>query len=74
MEGTMEPGAERRKAMNEHRRRLFGDAGRPLALLCECADPDCQETILLKVDEYDALRPGPIVHPAHAAERRGAPA
>ena len=62
----MEPDTERRKAMNEHRRRLFGDAGRPLALLCECDDPDCRETILLTVEEYDSLRPRPILHPTHA--------
>jgi hypothetical protein len=61
----MEPGNLRRQSMNEHRRRLFGDAGRPLALLCECADPDCRETVMLEVDEYDARRPGPILAPGH---------
>jgi hypothetical protein len=65
----MEPGTERRKAMNEHRRRMFGDAGRPLALLCECDDPDCRETILLTVEEYDAARPGPILHTMHVNAR-----
>ena len=61
----MERGNVRRQAMNEHRRRLFGDAGRPLALICECDDPECRETILLRVEEYDARRPGAILHPTH---------
>lgn len=57
--------------MNEHRRRLFGDAGRSLALICECADPECRETVLLTVEEYDARRPEPILHPAHADPHTG---
>ena len=60
--------------MNEHRRRLFGHAGRPLALLCECDDPECRETIMLEVDEYDAARPGPILHPGHTVQSHGAAA
>jgi hypothetical protein len=70
----MEPGNPRRQAMNEHRRRLFGDADRSLALICECDDPDCRETVLLTVAEYDDRRPDPILHPSHAAQHRGAPA
>jgi len=65
-DGAMRPGQDRRHAMNEHRRRLFGDAGRPLALLCECDSADCHETILLTVEEYDGIRPGRILHPLHA--------
>ena len=57
--------------MNEHRRRLFGDAGRPLALLCECEDSDCRETILLTVKEYDELRPERVLHPLHARTVQG---
>jgi hypothetical protein len=62
----MERGSLRRQAMNEHRRRLLGDAGHPLALLCECDDGDCREAVLLTVEEYDARRPGRILHPSHA--------
>jgi hypothetical protein len=68
----MERGNERRKAMNEHRRRMFGDAARPLALICECNDPDCRETVLLEVEDYDARRPGLILHPAHDASNAAA--
>lgn len=55
----------RRQRMNDDRRRQFGDTGRRLALLCECGDDECYRTVLLTVAEYDAARPGPIVHPAH---------
>ena len=54
-----------RQRMNVDRRRRFGSAGRTLALLCECGDPDCHRTVLLSVEDYDARRPAPIVHPEH---------
>jgi hypothetical protein len=58
-------GTEQRRRLNDDRRRNFGGAGRPLALLCECGDDACFQTVLLSVADYDATRPGPIVHPAH---------
>ena len=54
-----------RQRMNVDRRRRFGSAGRTLALLCECGDPDCHRTVLLSVEDYDARRPASIVHPEH---------
>jgi hypothetical protein len=54
-----------RSQMNADRRRRFGEAGRALALLCECGDADCRRTVLLTVAEYDEARPGPILHPDH---------
>lgn len=66
----MASGNVRRPAINEHRRRLFGDAGRPLALLCECGEDECRETVLLTVEEYDARRPDPIIASTCPAARR----
>ena len=54
-----------RQRMNADRRRRFGTPGRTLALLCECGDPSCHRTVLLSAAEYDARRPGAIVHPEH---------
>jgi hypothetical protein len=51
--------------MNADRRRRFGADGRTMALLCECGDGDCHRTVVLTADEYDARRPGPILHPEH---------
>ena len=56
-----------RLAMNADRRKRFGADGRTLALLCECADADCRRTVLISPDEYDALRPGLLLHPDHQA-------
>jgi hypothetical protein len=56
-----------RRMLNDDRRRRFGEPGRTLALLCECGDDSCQETVLLTVEEFDARRPGPLVHPVHAS-------
>jgi hypothetical protein len=53
------------RPLNDDRRRRFGTAGRTLALLCECGTADCHRTVLLTTDEYDAVRPGPILHPDH---------
>jgi hypothetical protein len=58
-----------RRAMNDDRRRRFGQEGRTIALLCECEDPRCLETVLLQADRYDAIRPGIILADAHAAGR-----
>lgn len=60
----MEPEGLRTR-LNDDRRRRFGQQARTLALLCECSDPDCRRTVLLTREEYDALRPGPLLHPEH---------
>lgn len=57
----------RRRRINDDRRRAFGSSGRRLALRCECFDPDCLRTVVLTVQEYDARRPGAIVHDEHVA-------
>ena len=56
-----------RPHMNDDRRRRFGTGGRVLALVCECGDPSCRRTVLLTAEEYDAVRPGPVLHPEHHA-------
>jgi hypothetical protein len=61
----MEAHEDLRPQLNDDRRRRFGETGRLLALLCECGDADCRRTVLLTPDEYDAARPGPILHPEH---------
>lgn len=53
--------------MNADRRRRFGQTGRDLALVCECGDPDCHRTVLLSTEDYDARRPGLILHPEHTS-------
>jgi hypothetical protein len=58
---------ELRQKLNADRRRRFGDSGRVLALVCECGDPTCRETVLLTPEEFDRTRPGAVVHPAHAS-------
>jgi hypothetical protein len=57
---------ELRKRMNDDRCRRFGTPGRTVALLCECGDPTCHETVLLSADEYESRRPGLILHASHA--------
>lgn len=56
-----------RLRMNADRRCRFGQSGRDLALVCECGDPDCHRTVLLSPQDYDARRPGLILHPEHAS-------
>jgi hypothetical protein len=57
-----------RYRLNDDRRRRFGTPERMLALLCECADPLCHRTVLVSAEEYDRLRPGPVLHPEHERE------
>ena len=57
-----------RLGINADRRRRFGTEGRMLALLCECGDPECRRTVLLTGEQYDAVRPGPVLHPEHQAQ------
>ena len=54
-----------RMRLNDDRRRRFGQEARLLALLCECGDPDCRRTVLLSREQYDDLRPAPVLHPEH---------
>ncbi len=54
--------------MNDDRRSRFGTPGRTIALLCECGDPLCHATVLLRADEYEARRPERILHPSHAVQ------
>lgn len=56
------------RRLNEDRRRMFGSSGRKLALICECGNVDCRRTVVLTVEEYDARRPGLILHEIHAAD------
>lgn len=60
-----------RPVLNADRRRVFGAAGRQLALVCECADGECRRTILMTPEEYDALRPQLVLHPGHVASDAG---
>ena len=55
-----------RPRLNADRRRQFGTSGRTLALLCECGDPACHRTVLLSPEQYDALRPGVVIHADHS--------
>jgi hypothetical protein len=64
---------ELRLKLNEDRRQRFGETGRRLALVCECGDPACSQTVILTVAEYDAIRPGPVLHESHRRSG-GAPA
>lgn len=62
----MEAHEDLRPQLNADRRRRFGETGRMLALLCECGNADCHRTVVLSAEDYDARRPGPILHPDHA--------
>jgi hypothetical protein len=57
-----------RREMNDDRRRRFGQAGRTIALLCECADPRCLYTVMLSAEQYDEIRPGIITADVHASK------
>jgi hypothetical protein len=54
-----------RRQFNDGRKRLFGTPGRVIAFVCECADSNCRNTVLLTAVEYDARRPGLIIDPRH---------
>lgn len=56
-----------RERLNDDRRRRFGTEGRSLALVCECGDPACGRTVVLSCEEYDARRPGVILHADHTS-------
>lgn len=51
---------------NSFRARVFGkDASRLVAFVCECGDPTCHRTVALTLNEYEARRPGLLVHDDH---------
>jgi len=66
--------ANPRRRFNDDRRRLFGAAGRLIAFVCECGDPHCHDSVLLTAADYEARRPGLIVHDRHATDTRQTPA
>jgi hypothetical protein len=58
--------AESARVLNEDRLRNFPETDRKIAFVCECADPGCRRTVVLTAGQYGAVRPGLVLHPAHA--------
>lgn len=54
-----------RKASNDGRRHIFGNTHRVIAFVCECGAPSCYETVRLTAEEYDRLRPSPVLVNGH---------
>jgi hypothetical protein len=55
------------REVNERIEQVAEDAAHP-AFLCECANPDCVEMIVLSVAEYESIRSSPTrfpVKPGH---------
>jgi hypothetical protein len=50
------------REVNERIEQIAEDAAHP-EFLCECADPDCVETIPLSIAEYEAVRSSPLRFP-----------
>ena len=50
------------REVNERVEEVAGKAWLP-EFLCECADPECMETLELSLGEYDAIRTSPIRFP-----------
>jgi hypothetical protein len=63
--------ARDRRALNEHRRKLFAVDGNAVAYVCECADPACFTTVPLNEEQLRAIRPGLILAWGHGAPRPG---
>ena len=61
----MEHPDDLRPSLNADRRRQFGRPGRMLALVCECVDPECRNTVLISSDDYDSIRPDLVLYPGH---------
>jgi hypothetical protein len=61
---------ELRQALNADRRRRFGASGRLLALVCECGELSCHQTVLMTPEQYDAQQPELILHPSHPSAVR----
>jgi len=64
-----EVGPKARRAFNDNRRRVFSKSARPIAFVCECADPECRASVVLTRMEYDDARKGPIAASGHELER-----
>ena len=63
---------EGRMSTNIYRARVFGtDAGRVIAFICECEDPDCRRTIMLTLEEYNGVRPALLLHEDHLLDQAG---
>jgi hypothetical protein len=85
-EGSVATTAQTRRAANEHVRQTVdavGDeeTGQEWSFFCECGDPQCEATVRLRVETYDAivrasdehvLAPGHVVERAERARRRAA--
>jgi hypothetical protein len=57
--------SEARLLINRDRLRLFGEAKRGIAFICECPDAGCRRTIVLTPAEYESRRPGLLIHSSH---------
>ena len=68
-EHVLEHPDDLRPRLNADRRRHFGQPGRMLALVCECADPECHNTVLISAEDYDSIRPALVLYPGHEAAR-----
>ena len=53
------------REVNEQIERLAHDAANP-EFLCECANPDCIETLQLSIAEYEPIRTSPTRFPIKA--------
>ena len=63
-------GAENESLLREVNDRIeeIADDAASMEFLCECADPDCTETLELSVMEYELIRSSPVrfpVKPGH---------
>ncbi len=58
------------RRVNEGRLRSFRDKGRQIAFICECGRRDCNRTVLLTPEQYEARRPGLILHEIHQRDPR----
>jgi hypothetical protein len=54
------------RTVNDQRRELFGSSGRLIVFVCECSRRSCIDGIVLSPEDFDALRPGPILADGHA--------
>ena len=53
------------RQMNDDRVRNFSEPDREIAFVCECTDPTCRRTVVLTAAQYEALRPGLVLHDSH---------
>ena len=57
-----------RREVNDFRQNFFGAEGRVIALICDCAELKCTQTVKLTSAELDAIRAagGWVLAPGHA--------